>query len=706
MRKGRDDWLLDLWMKKILPSLRKILVDLIGSEYSSSLVREGTSEESATAIVRIESPQVPSKSTRNCILQRLDKSCGVVLADSGIEVRFSPGSLELLAGSIRRRISQRNEAATDDKRELPFYTRFWKYPGMGASIGLLCTEEEFATLGCYVEVDKQKFILTVDHFIEKSYRKLRSGIEDKATLTSPALAKVNKMKEELGHLLSSVEGEMHAAILEQFGDRELLPEDLDDPPEEFSKVWRKHSFISDIIEELEKDENEFRIGSLAHKCKSNSMAPLCAEHSTLAAELGTHPGLGGEMCHRMDWALFSVDERAGDNRHRYRYNPDDGTTDYFPEDIEHGEGKICRDTCIVDSNEKVYFVGQTSGRLTGEINGALREVFYKGRSTLEHHIIISAEQKKKGKEYGGDSGAAVLRVSDNNLVGIIWCCINEDPIFTPIRTTFADVKKTLDADDVCLPKVQEDHVPPDNICLISGSQSEVKPQRPFKPSDFELPELTEEATKKHNRLRKAKILERLNSGRKDISKIANDTISIIVTKEGASSPVPSLSYSPSPSPTPTPVSPSPSDGDLTATINTANDPIVVNPGNIDATSVTRADKDGNAIECDEFDRYFKQGLDVKHKLSISYLLTNGNQSKAKRNSYPQQDQVYRLPAIHGEPVQHNSSSKHPPLSSILDVEKVAALRMTLRAVSHQLQYNRLPRHSSTWPSKLAIPGTS
>lgn len=636
VRKGRDSVLLHLWMKKILPSLLKLLDEAIGREYSASLIREGISEESANAVVRIESPQVPAKATRSYILQQLDKSCGFILADNHIAVEFSPGSLELLAG---HRTPPNNEAFPDDKRELPFHTRYWKYPGMGASIGLLCTEEEFATLGCYVEVDKQKFILTVDHFIEKSYRKLRSGIDDRRTLTSPALAKVKKMKEELGHLLSCVEGEMQAVIRDLLGDRPVLPEDLDPLPKDLSEVCRKHSFTSEFVEELEKDEEDFRIGSLAHKCKSNSTAPLSMEHSNLAADLGAYSEFNIEMCHRMDWALFTVDERAGANRHRYRHNLDDGTTDYFPEDKENGEGEICQETCIVESNEKVYFVGQTNGRLTGEINAALQVVAYGGRKTLEHHIIISAEQKKRGKEYGGDSGAVVLRVSDNKLVGIVWGCFKDDPIFTPIRTTFADIKKTLNAEDVCLPRVQKSPAPPapvaastaSNTLLISGSESEVEPQRPFKSSDIVLPELTKEAAEKESRLLTARILEMFKSRSIDTSKITNaTTLPTTTPRERPSSPVPSLSFSPSPSPNLTLESPV-NDRGLTIMVRAANEPIVVNQEDIDSPSFTR----GNRDERGDFDRYFNQKLDLKYKLSIPFILTNGNQNHGKRKSYPQ-----------------------------------------------------------------------
>jgi hypothetical protein len=81
-------------MKKILPLLFKILDSSIGSKYSASLIREGTSEESAIAVIRIESPQVPVEITRNYVWEQLVESCRKVLADSGILIQFLQGQLE------------------------------------------------------------------------------------------------------------------------------------------------------------------------------------------------------------------------------------------------------------------------------------------------------------------------------------------------------------------------------------------------------------------------------------------------------------------------------------------------------------------------------------------------------------------------------------------------------------------------------------
>lgn len=99
VRKDADAFVLDLWNNKILPSLLKILDKLIGSEYSVSLVREGTSKESATAVIRIESPQVPAQETQDSILEQLNISITPTdsrIADSRIGIRFSSsGPLEL-----------------------------------------------------------------------------------------------------------------------------------------------------------------------------------------------------------------------------------------------------------------------------------------------------------------------------------------------------------------------------------------------------------------------------------------------------------------------------------------------------------------------------------------------------------------------------------------------------------------------------------
>jgi hypothetical protein len=628
VRKDEDAYLLNLWMKKILPSLFKILDESIGGEYSASLIREGASEQSAVAVVRIESPQVPAPTTRDDILQQLDKSCGIILSDSGIEVQFSAGSLVLLAGN-----RPRGNSVTDDKRELPFHTRYWKYPGMGASIGLLCTEEEFATLGCYVEVDKQKYVLTIDHLIEKSYRKLESGIADKVTLTSPALAKVKKMKEDLGHLLSSLGGDMAAEMRKIFGDRPISMTDLDPLPKGMLEIRRKQNFVSEFVAELEKDKEDFKIGTLAHQCKPKSTAQLCTAHSSVASNPSEYSGLDlqpAEMCHRMDWALFRSVARAGTNRHRYRYNHDDGTTDYFPEDKEHGEGDICQGTCIVESNEKVYFVGQTNGRLNGEINAALRAVVYQGRKTLEHHIIIPVEQKKKGKEYGGDSGAVVLRITDNKIVGLVWGCFNDDPIFTPILTVFTDIKETLKANDVHLPEVQEDPMPNEAL-PISGTESELEWQRPFRSSDIVLPELSKEAAERESRLIAASILESLKSGTMNVSNITIDTPLPITTKDKPPSPVPSLSSSRSPSPMSMPPSPSLSYRDLIAMNNTANDQIVIIQEDI---SLPRGRSQDYTIEEENLEGYVMQNLDMKQRFSIPNLLNNRSQKPVKRGTYP------------------------------------------------------------------------
>jgi hypothetical protein len=96
VREKEDALVLGLWRKIIMSTLHKILQTEIGDNYSASLVREGTSRESATPVIRIASPSVPSKIRRLSILQKLDVLGRITLANYRIEVQFVQGSFTFL----------------------------------------------------------------------------------------------------------------------------------------------------------------------------------------------------------------------------------------------------------------------------------------------------------------------------------------------------------------------------------------------------------------------------------------------------------------------------------------------------------------------------------------------------------------------------------------------------------------------------------
>jgi hypothetical protein len=649
MRNVEDSNLLALWTKSFLPSLFHILDEAIGSDYSASLVREGATEQLSTAVIRIESPTMPAQATKEDIRQSLDKVCGRRLADLNVYVRFLRGALVLLAGTDSAIPEHEQDSSTDDdRRELPFHTRWWKYPGMGASIGLLCTEEESATLGAYVEVNGETFILTIGHFVDESHRKLVAGIEDKLTLTSPALAKVKSMKRELGHLFGTLKGQLLAESKMEYGGRDVPFDEVRDKiPDNILLTWWKCRKIQTWLQELDKDNGEFKVGSLLHRSKPNSTAALCYSNSTVAFDLWTCPE---ERCHRLDWALFKVEGRLGTNRHRYRFNPDKGALDYSFEVEDYGSGDMVQETCIVEANAVVYFEGQTS-RTEGEVNASLAAVSYGGRRTLEHQIIVNQNTTKKAVEYRGDSGAAVIRPSDNKLLGLIWGCVGVDPLFTPIRAIFKDIGESLNA-VVRLAPDRGNPSPPTPVALpmtneailSSGNEAERPRLRPFRPSDVVSPELDEDARAKESAL----ILQDLPKppsliSIRDIMKAINPDFS---AEDGPSSPVPSLSFSRSPSPKLGPGSPSQSPTKLPH-VKVALDPPVAISEDVDAMAI----QDHHPMEVKQTDRLLGDISTRENKLSFERMFCN----RSKRFSWPTPKQP-KLPWVLGI---HSTNSLHP-----------------------------------------------
>jgi len=67
--------------------------------------------------------------------------------------------------------------------------------------------------------------------------------------------------------------------------------------------------------------------------------------------------------------------------------------------------------------------------------------------------MVVPEDKQEEDIYWGDSGAWIIRDSDNALVGLLWGWINGQLIFTPIKDVFEDIKETFNATEVGLPKL-------------------------------------------------------------------------------------------------------------------------------------------------------------------------------------------------------------------------------------------------------------
>ena len=555
MRKEEDSAVLITWLKQILPSLSKILARSIGLTYSASLVRQGLSSASAQAVIRIQSPIKPSREVQSYVQRQVIALCDRSLVAGSIRLQFSEGDIKLLAGSFHQSDSDASLMQVDVDEEdnscrFPHWKRFWPRPGMSASIGMLCTRKVSATACCYVDMDGEKLLLTVNHFIKDSQSKNDNGVEDKLSLTSPALLEIDEMTRYFDQFLRNVDIEIEVALRNQYGD--TLPSILE-YSDEIRDLGDKKEYAQKLAEELSrrKDENHIVLASVVHRNKSDSRIPI-GKTAALWSELGY---TDTNVRHRMDWALFNVSERRGINRIRYRIDPNEGTVDFFSGDIEKwGASESCQKTCNVEANAKVYYVGQTSGLQLAEINAAPVQVSRNGIVTLEWALTVSEEEQKDNKKYAGDSGAGIMRISDNSLVGQLWGYQDNQLLFTPINDVFADIKEQTGAANVDLPPTRTNPMRPP---ILNSSLAEREPtlicrdltkespnRRRAKTSDLQLPVLLKKDSPR--RLASAiPTLERspVNSTHPSLGKLEAIVDPVFTLKNRSSSPVPSLTSS-------------------------------------------------------------------------------------------------------------------------------------------------------------------
>jgi hypothetical protein len=463
MRCIEDAELLKVWHERIIPSLPGLLGKTLGDSYSASLVRKGRSEFSGTAVIQIQSHTVPSKTVRALIRNQIVRWVEKAVSLRSNQVQFLKGRLTTLAGErdeifeMKDGPEKSNQGSDDDSEAecYPYYKRYWKTPGPGASIGLLCTRSIAATICCYVHVDERLYVLTVDHFITKSYQHVLTGTSDRTTIVSPALADVDDMREKFTQFVTDFKIELDEAMKEYFREDEY-PEYVS-----LSDIWSLPDHIQDIMLKLDvvrKDlahltggDGPFTLGSLAYK----STTPSNSDHPLYSVPEQKFP-------HHMDWALCSVlPDRAGNNRHRYHYDPDARVVDFYHGDTDtFGAGQPFFDTCGIKPNAKVHFVGQATGRQSGEINAALILISQNGMVSEEWSMVISADgQDGNDMIHRGDSGASILCDSDNKLVGLLWGCTKDGQlVLSPINIVFDDIRQKVPA-DVCLPPADRSSTP-------------------------------------------------------------------------------------------------------------------------------------------------------------------------------------------------------------------------------------------------------
>lgn len=464
IRPKDDPELVKIWMNSILPVLPDILFRGLGENYAASLVRRGTSDFTAVPCIQIESPRPPGPENQASIEEALNK----IWRANGQPhrmLRFTMGRLRKLYQGPESEAGER-----DSDQRLHFnLNRPCKKPGMGASVGLICSTRVSATLGGYILINGRKFILTSDHFVEKSQElTVNSGsvLGDQKKLVSPSLSNLAQMIESLEQTERDYKAKMKSELLERSGDRDIQPSELDalvSVPEGVAVV-KKLEELWELLDQVKKPYEDYTLGNVFRRCKEPRK--VCDPYPNNQIHV-----------RNMDWAICEVNnDRAGENRHKYRSNDDAKAEIYIDIDESnrgHEPGEFCHETCDIGPGAQVHYVGQKSGHRKGTVNGVPMQTSIKSIVSVEWPILDLHGQFIPLQSVQGDSGAWVIREYDNKLMGQVIAHSTGQVLFTPIKDIFADIQDQFDA-VVSLPTIQRTSgdtailapvpIPADSLC--------------------------------------------------------------------------------------------------------------------------------------------------------------------------------------------------------------------------------------------------
>lgn len=447
LRVEEDSHYIHIWRVSVLPVLAQILSHFLGADYSAALVRQGTSDQTSSVVIRIQSPTYYAR-----IRQKIREAIGEIydsLGELAVKTNFSSGKLNLLAGVD-------NDDEDDEDQELPHHKRWWKYAGMGASLGLRCNRRVSGTLGGYIVVDGDSYLLTADHFIERA----RLAVDPSTTEDKSSREIMSPSPRDIQEMLSSLQASLiDAAVgleneLEERGQDELRIAEVQGLQ---LRDW--HNQLQTWSKELDGRDEDFYVGEVKQRCGRNQVEVISN---------------GSHVLRKMDWALCTVaDNRKGDNRHRYRSKLGPMSTDYKLDGLHpKGAGDLCTQTCPVQAGAQVHYVGAGTGYQSAKINPSEVLVSIGGFTTIEWSLVL-----KDGvyNTHHGDSGAWIIQDRGQSLVGMLWGEQNTLLYFTPVGEIFDDIKSDMRANQVCLPPPA--YMPPSSSNAVMICSDLDKPSR-------------------------------------------------------------------------------------------------------------------------------------------------------------------------------------------------------------------------------------
>ena len=455
LRSRWDHSLISTWENKVLPALPNILDERIGQDYSACVIREETSPGRMKPCIEIVSAYGCSDQVKIKIKEDIKELLAPTVTNVG--VRFSTGKLRLLAhfsledepSSDEASGSVSESSADEGSRQFPAHKRYWHKAGLSASIGLLATRRVSATLGGLLLVDGQLCILTVDHFLDESrlQRDRAESLEaDAMTITSPSLSDVYEVRLDLTQHIR----DLRVSIGEHpaWKDRDQSASGWKATAEEFAELnelMHEHEQILALYREVDKPDWEFEIGRLVYRSGWTTRSSVGSQFVP-----GSCSGpVGAPVC--MDWSLFSVKAgREGLNCPRYQYDDENRViSDATPDDILQAE-QLTTSTCDIDPCVPVHYIGRSSGKRCGLVSPTRMLVDREGTKTWEWFMCPS-DGEFPVEAVAGDSGAWVVRDTDNAVTAQVFAWQRGKLLISPINDIIADVKRVANTPRVSLP---------------------------------------------------------------------------------------------------------------------------------------------------------------------------------------------------------------------------------------------------------------
>lgn len=427
-----------LWMKSILPAIDGILSERLGKTHNASIVRRGQTELEAEPCILVESPKIPDPYTQESIQNAVSELC-CENKHPLIPVEFLKGAFQKLNGGREAN----SEYTRTEEPHIKFnFNRPCSKPGMGASLGLLRSGRVSATLGGYIVISGETYILTSDHFVSKAQEEDNS--EDYPKITSPSRPDLVEMSECLKQTIRDIRTKVDLTVTPKYGNQPTEGSEMySSESSSYEEAQNAIDGVKGRLEQVNKGHENFVLGEVFRRATEEPRVAVST--------------LGVPLSHRMDWAICKVNNRVGENRHKYRSNEDAMADNYiFEEDRAKNPGELCLETCEISPGFGVYYCGQKSGLRRGIVSAAPISTSTQtsiGTIKSQEWAIVAEGGSVQLASVEGDSGAWVIRQQDHKLMGQVVAHATGQVLFTPIKTLFEDIRHHLCLSvDVCLPR--------------------------------------------------------------------------------------------------------------------------------------------------------------------------------------------------------------------------------------------------------------